>query len=218
MEAEENNRRALDLLKQLDEEYPANPRYRLATARAERDRSVIAAALGRKEDSDKSRTEAIAMLEKLVAELPNTPECRYELAETYAILPGRTSDAPRGDANGQLRRAIELSSDLAARYPSVPKYRASLARSRFRLAEALRSDGVLTEAESQCRQAVDLEKALASEFANLSGYRFQWVWGLDRLAEIQSAAKKPTAARDSLQEAIATLKSLQDSDARPRCG
>jgi tetratricopeptide (TPR) repeat protein len=73
----------------------------------------------------------------------------------------------------------------------------------------------LTEAESQCRQAVDLEKALASEFVNLSGYRFQWVWGLDRLAEIQSAAKKPAAARDSLQEAIATLKSLQDSDARP---
>ena len=113
---------------------------------------------------------------------------------------------------GSSRRAIELGFDLASRYSSVPKYRASLARSRFRLAEALRSDGSLSEAESQCRQAVDLEKALASEFANLSGYRFQWVWGLDRLAEIQSAAKKPAAARDSLQEAIATLKSLQDSD------
>jgi tetratricopeptide (TPR) repeat protein len=212
LEAEENNHRALDLLKKLDEECPANPRYRLATARAERDRSMIATAIGRKEDSDKSRTEAIAILEKLVAELPNTPECRYELAETYAMW---TADGPHGDANGQLRRAIELSSDLATRYPSVPKYRASLARSRFRLAEALRSDGSLAEAESQCRQAVDLEKSLASEFANLSGYRFQWVWGLDRLAEIQSAAKKPAAARESLQEAIATLKSLQDSDARP---
>ena len=143
------------------------------------------------------------------------PDYRYELAETYAIFPGRIAERSDGEAGRQLRRAVELLSDLVAQYKSVPEYRESLARSHLRLADVLGSSGSLAEAESQCQAAIELEKAWASDFANLPRYRFQLVGALDRLAVIQSANKKPVVACASLEEAIATLKAIQDSGAHP---
>jgi tetratricopeptide (TPR) repeat protein len=98
---------------------------------------------------------------------------------------------------------VEIGSDLVARYPMVPEYKASLARSEARLGELLRRAGSLSEAETHLAKAVDVQKSLVAEFSSVVGYRFTLIRSLSQLAEAQRALHEPAKARTSLEEAIA---------------
>ena len=211
-EAVEHNRQALGILAKLIEETPKNPRYRLAMAQTQRDRSQIVAWSGRTAEADEARREATGLLEQLVVELPNNPEYRYELAETYALPYRWASDGktPAWVADG-VSRAVEIGTELLARYPTVPEYRASLARSLNRSAEVLRTAGSLPEAEAQLTRAVALQRSLIDDFPENLGNRFFLTRSLDRLAEVQLSQHQPGRARETLEEAIAQSERLCES-------
>lgn len=218
-EAVENNRQAVEILRKLTEEAPDNPRYRLAMARAQRDRYLIWAFGGRGNEADggrqqavDARQEAIRTLEKLIADAPNNPDYRYELAETYAMsYPLRRHGEKPEEAMEQLRRAVEIGTELVTRYPTVPEYKASLARSHMRIAEVLRPANLLDQAESNWGKAADLQRRLVAEFPAVQSYRFFLVRSLQHLSEVQNARRQPAKARTSLEEAIALSKQIQEA-------
>lgn len=218
-EAIENNRQAVEILRKLTEEAPDNPRYQLAMARSQRDRYLIWAFGGRSNEPDggrqqaaDARLEALRMLEKLVADAPNNPDYRYELAETYAMsYPSRRHGEKPEETMEQFRRAVEIGSELVNRYPTVPEYKASLARSHMRIAEALRPANLLGQAESHWSTAADLQRRLVAEFPAVQSYRFFLIRSLQQLSEIQDARHEPAKARPNLEEAIALSKQLQEA-------
>ena len=211
-EAAENNRRALDILQKLTDEAPDNPRYRLAMARSQRDRCMIASLDGRVEEASHAKQQATEILEKLVADVPNNPDYRQELAETYAMRYSRPVAGTIDDATLKpLRRAVEIGTELVARQPTVPEYRASLSRWHLGMAEALRSTGSLVDAESQLVKAVQLQEGLAAEFPSVLSYRFFLARSLEQLAAAQNALHEPAKARTSMEKAIANFKKIQES-------
>jgi eukaryotic-like serine/threonine-protein kinase len=209
-EAVENNRRALEILAKLTAEAPENPRYRLATARCQRDRYVILALGGRRDEAEQARKDAVAILEELISAVPGNPDYRYELAETYVMGFSRSWDGKAPDGvREQLQRAVEIAGDLVARYPTVPEYKSVLARSYVRLAEITRSGSAAAEAEGYWTKAVELQRKLAAEFASVDAYRSSLVRSLHQLAEIQAARHELPQARANLEEAIATSQNLR---------
>jgi serine/threonine protein kinase len=220
-EAAENNRQALAILGKLTEQFPDNSRYRLAMARSQRDRYMILSHEGQKEEAGQARQEAIAILKKLDADAPHNPDYRYELAEIYAVCHGRRPDEPpSGGTLEELRSAVQIGSDLVARYPTVPEYRASLARSHQRLAEVAQGADshavdALATAEEHLAKAVALEKSLAVEFPTVPSYRFFLIRSLHQLAETQIAEHQPARARVNLEEAIAAAEKSPDAPSQP---
>jgi len=211
-ESVENSRKALEILLQLAEEFPDNPRYRLAMARCKRDGYYLLGFGARRDEADQSRFEAVRILEGLIAQSPENPDYRYELAETYAMPWPRWRDGRSAEGRQQqLRSAIEIGTELVARYGAVPAYKASLARSHGRLAEVLRSGARLAEAQDHWLKAVELEKGLAAEFSSVDAYRYGLSRSLGRLAEIQSLRRQLPEARASLDEAIGHARRFQES-------
>ena len=54
-EADDNNRRSLEILTALTHDAPDNPRYRLAMARSQRDRYLLRVAGGRREEAEQAK-------------------------------------------------------------------------------------------------------------------------------------------------------------------
>ena len=215
-ESAENNRKALEILEKLTKEAPDNPRYRLAMARSQRDRTMIAGFSGRAEEAGRAKQETIRILEELIAIAPNSPDYRYELGETYALPFPRPRDEKIADGTmEQLRRAIEIGTGLVARYPTVPEYKAALARWHGRWAELSRSGEPASEIETHLAEAARLEKSLVAEFPSVIAYRFFMARSLDQLSVIQAARHEPDLARTSLEEAIANSEKIQAASAHP---
>ena len=211
-ERAENNRKAVEILKQLIDEAPDNPRYRLAMARCQRDVLRIAPFSARADQAKQARQEAIGLLEQLVAEFPTNPEYRYELAETLAMGYPRWRDAA-GSGSGvePLGRAIDIGAGLVARYPSVPEYKAALGRWHVALGEVQRRAGALAEAEASLTQGVQLYERLVAELPSVHAHRFLLARSFHQLAEVQTARHEPDKARATLERAIANLEDLRAS-------
>jgi serine/threonine protein kinase len=225
-EPAENNRKALEILAKLTAETPDNPSYRLAVARSQRDRYVLASFGGRQEEANQARQLATSILEELIAKAPENPDYRYELADTYAMPAPRPQKRGQNDLlnhsdpfsaevnKEQLVRAVEIGKDLVARYPTVPQYRALLARCYDRCAEV--SPAAPAEAEDDLLKAVALEKQLATEFKVVAAYRFFLARSLHQLAQVQVDRGELPKARASLEEAIVNAKQMPESSGEVR--
>ena len=109
--------------------------------------------------------------------------------------PRPRDEKPPQDAGRQLGRAVEIGSELTTHYPTVPQYKASLARSYLRLAETAQAADSPAKAEDNLTKAVGLQKSLAAEFPAVAAYRFFLAQSLDQLARIQIARHElPQAA------------------------
>ena len=209
-EAGDNNRRALDLLAELVRDAPDNPKYRLAMARSQRDRYLIATLDGHRDEAAQAKQEAVRILEKLVDEVPQNPAYRAELAETYATVDFRNRDnSAAAAAADQLRKAVSIAVDLVARWPAVPAYKVTLAQVWGRLTLAARSADSPADAQEAAAKAVEVHKALVAEFPKITNYRFALARSLQQQADLASSASQPAKARASLEAAIAELEKLQ---------
>jgi tetratricopeptide (TPR) repeat protein len=208
-EAVDNNHRALELLAALVRDAPDNPKYRLAMARSQRDRYLIAAFGGHRDEAGQAKQEAVRILEKLIAESPHNPTYRCELAETYATVDFRNRDKPTAAAAvDQLRQAVRIAADLVAQWAAVPAYKVTLAQAYGRLAQAARSADLPADAREAAAKAVGVGQALAAEFPKVVTYRFALARSLQQQAELAISAGQPAQARASLEAAIAEFEKL----------
>ena len=208
-EAVENNRQALEILEGLTAEAPDNPRYRLAMARSQRDRSAIAAFGGRRDEAEQARQEAIRILEKLVADFPHNPDYRYELAETYAMpVPARAGDRgrrPPASNSAAPSRSAPTWWPATQRSPSTgPRWPATTCGAR-----GSRGRPMPARLPKATCQGSRPRSRLVTEFPSVTAYRFSLGRSLHQLAEVQNALHEPAKARASLEEAIANSEKIQ---------
>ena len=107
------------------------------------------------------------LLEALVEEFPQSPEYRFDLAETYATWDEDTD--PHGPAGEQgfekrLARARKLLAGLVEQYPNEPVYTVSLAKVEHRLARYSARTDRLEAAIEAYRRMVTLQSSLVRQF------------------------------------------------------
>ena len=65
---------------------------------------------------------AVELLESLDEEFPDTPQYRYELAQTLAARQRTANPKSALEITADLQRALRITGDLRKDYPSVPSY------------------------------------------------------------------------------------------------
>jgi serine/threonine protein kinase/tetratricopeptide (TPR) repeat protein len=134
--------------------------------------AYLRARLGLREQAVEGGREAIALLEKLVADFPTVPRHRRGLAQSHNNLGTVLQELGRhAEAEAAHRRALTLQDGLAVEFPGVPEYRADLADSHNNLGNLYLSLGKLAGAEAAYQRAVHLKEELTTEFPTVPRYR-----------------------------------------------
>jgi serine/threonine protein kinase/Flp pilus assembly protein TadD len=128
--------------------------------------------LGRHEPAEKAYRQALQLCEQLVAEHPQVPEYRQDLATTHNNLGVLLKDTGRpAEAEKAYRQALQLRERLVAEHPQVPEYRQGLAGTHTNLGVLLEASGRLADAEKAYRQALQLYQRLVAEHPQVPQYR-----------------------------------------------
>jgi tetratricopeptide (TPR) repeat protein len=176
----------------------------------------------------KALAEATEILASLVRDFPQTPDYRYDLSETYAMV-----DAPIGPRQGppgssgsfegrdpsmtaealsaaeeRLRKALAISEGLVAEYPGVPDYLVSQAHIHHRLGEVFRRMRRLDEAEQSDRRAVTVQASLVANFPELISQKAWLAAFRNSLADTLLVRDKLSEARALSEETISTTSAL----------
>jgi serine/threonine protein kinase len=164
---------AVDVFRAVSESENFRDRAELQLARSLQIRAVIRTR--DRADREADGLAALRTLERLVDEHPHEPSYQFELAQA---LSGPTSMGPRiGGQPGRwrtgevkLRRALQLLTDLAERYPTVPVYAVAQAEAHYRLSTILRLSNRSIASRQQLREALTITGVLTSRFPDHAAY------------------------------------------------
>jgi len=166
-------------------------------------RAELADSLSRSGD-EKSRREAAALLEKLVADSPLNPVYRNALAECYFFL---SFGLPDTAAEAALRHAITIQEKLLADFPSTTNHRFDLARSQFELARMLHRKRRFDVAIEAYRLGLAVGEPLAA-IPKVDYFRNRLAEAHDELGELLSASGQCFEAAKEYRHSIALYESL----------
>lgn len=202
----ENHERALTLLRGLVDEEPGNSDYRLALARCHRNERFVGWFFNRPQDAQAASSEAIRILDELVAEFPRDPRFRFELADTLAVtMPAPPSSEPDVESHQRLQRAVQIGSELNNAFPGIPEYRSLLANSRVKLAALQIKRDEFDEADANFQQAIAMQHALVEQFSQVPAYRIALARSRNELARLQRDRGQLTESRATLDAALASV-------------
>jgi tetratricopeptide (TPR) repeat protein len=162
-EAAASQRKAVELLEQLVQELPVRADFRLALARA------YLRYFTNPRDAEKFRQEGLAILSDLAAEFPDVPDYQCELSEALVMPRFRSQE---GDEETLLRQAVAMAENIAEKYSTIPRYRATQARTLRRYASWLQESERFEEAERTYSKAVGIYRTLHAEFPMVAAYGF----------------------------------------------
>ena len=221
--AAEANGRALELVGSLLAEDPGNVAYRTALAMAHRDGAKIDRAGGRPDDAAGHRAAAIALLERIAKEYPNSAAIQYQLAEV--LLDGSVLGIARGGGFGisavdavaeDLTRVIRISESLIAGQPDSIPYRALYATAQIRLAAAHAAAGRPQRALTTLRSSIEAQQIFVDRSPEVILHRITLAQSLRNLAELEANRGDREAAMKTLDRAIATIeRTVQERPSRP---
>jgi tetratricopeptide (TPR) repeat protein len=156
-EAEVALREALSLYHDLVRDR-ANAQWRYYVARTQRRLAVVLRGTDRLAEAETQCREAIALLERVIAEFPGNSAYRTALSTAYEEL--RLVFAALGrpvDEDELIRKALVSAERLASDFPNEPPHRTPLVLWRVRRADWLRRDGRDVEALSDYRRALEMQ-------------------------------------------------------------
>jgi tetratricopeptide (TPR) repeat protein/tRNA A-37 threonylcarbamoyl transferase component Bud32 len=165
--------------------------------------------LGRTEQARMEYQQAVAIQEKLVAEIPSVAWHRKQLAvsrHNFGLVLVKLGQ--RTDAEKHHRQALDLEKKLATEFPAEPQYRHSLAGTCIDLGTLLRDLGRRTEAESQYRWGLAIQKKLTAEFPGVSHYRRQLAAVRLNLGELLADLGRDNDAEEQQRGALKVLETL----------
>jgi tetratricopeptide (TPR) repeat protein len=201
--AEQAFGRAIAMARELADEFPGEPRHRLALAQNINGLGHLLRTLGRTRQAEEAHTRALALAERLAADFPRDPDCRREAAGTLDDLGHLLR------AGGQLARAEELyrkslgrREQLAADFPDLPPLRHSLAQSCHNLAVVLDHLGRSREAETLTRRAAKLHAELVEKLPDESEYRRGLVKHYNSLGLLLRQAGRVGEAEEFFRKAV----------------
>jgi serine/threonine protein kinase/Flp pilus assembly protein TadD len=163
----------------------------------------------RPREADKACREAMAMLEKLVAEDPVKPPYRAMLGKTNVnhgeLLRG---DGRLPEAEKAFGRALVLFQKLVADQSDVPSYREGLAKDYCGLGMALADSGRPVQAEKAFRQALALQQKLKTDFPAWLDYQFDVAVTENNLGIVLEKTRRPAEAENAFRRAQSLLNGL----------
>jgi tetratricopeptide (TPR) repeat protein len=194
------NNKAIEILEALVRDFPQVADYRYALSQTYADPPPPDRSFLLSQDSsalaEKRFRMALEISEELVAEHPNVPEFVASQAEILLKLEfvlrwaGQTEDA-----DGLLRRALDLQSSLARRFPKVLRHQLQTATLELSLARNLRNRGQLAAAHSLLKSSV----ARLEEVTGTGENEWPMGWMLahhySELATLLGEMKEPEAAK-----------------------
>ncbi len=203
-EAEAAYTAALDIHKQLADEFPTRPEFRQALARSHNNLGVLLADTGRLKEAEAAYTAARDIQKQLADEFPTRPDFRQELAQSHNNLGVLLRATGRlKEAEAAYRDALDLRKQLVDEFPTRPDFRQELAISHNNLGNLLRETGRLKEAEAAYTAARDIQKQLAAEFPTRPDFRQELAQShnnlgvlLDATGRLKEAEAAYTAALD----------------------
>jgi serine/threonine protein kinase len=158
---------------------------------------------GEAEAAEADLRRSVDALEKLVADAPDVPEYRVELASGYFSLSGRIANSNRtGQADSFLRKALDHYEKLAAEFPQVPGHRHALAQALNNLSIRLGGPGWSEEAERVQLRASEIRQALANDFPDVPDYQMDLGGSLNNRALVLEDRGELTEARRLLEQAV----------------
>jgi serine/threonine protein kinase len=209
----ESNQRALATLTGLVDRYPDNARYRLALAHCHQNLCRWDWRQARDESAQRAHETAIAVLEQLVADFPDAPTYRYELADTLALAvpphPTQTSGTAAAARAARIARAIDIARQLHAEYPYVAEYQAVLASAASQLAAIHFASGLFDDAKDLLNSAATWQSELAQRHPAVVVYHLSYAQSLASLCEVNRSLHLEDEAQRNLQTAIESLRELE---------
>ena len=147
-----------------------NSRLQGEAARAHRKVAALYRWLGSDSEADAALDRATRRFEELVAQYPDVPEYRFELARTYAM---DDQDSPGSIHPDRLERgileALPIARSLAEESPGKLDYVMAMARWEARLGASRLRLGRPTEAEAAYRESIAHDEWLAGRFHDPGG-------------------------------------------------
>jgi serine/threonine-protein kinase len=164
-------RRALALQDRLAAEHPETAAYHLDASVTRGDLGNALGRMKRLPEALQAWQEGIDGLEKLLADVPSSIDCRFALGN---VLNSRGAFLARvgrfQEAVPSVRRAVEVFEPLAAHPAAQPRHRFVLALSWSNLGQLLVETGSPGEAEPVFRRAVEVGRKLASDYPEVTTY------------------------------------------------
>jgi serine/threonine protein kinase len=159
--------------------------------------------LGRHEPAEKAYRQALQLYEQLMAEHPQVPQYRHQLAIAHnniGVLLEATGRA--NEAEKAIRKALEIQERLVADRPELPQYSEELARMHINLAMLSRSDGRVAEAEKAYGQALEVYQRLAAEYPDVRTYWLALAETYADLGTLLERSDRPAEAEGAYQHAL----------------
>ena len=191
---------AIDVLSQLVAEAPSEVRYQAELARAYRTQAEVAARVGQLDLTSRSLKEAIDLFDKLLADNRRSQAIRYELATTLVSV-----DAVEFWQRSQVARASELTQQLLADSPDLPRYRTLEARTLEAQGVLNADDGKFAEAQENYWQAVRIYTGLLKDAPEIRLYQTRRSQAIESIADILVAEGKPGEAIEMFDRAVSRL-------------
>ena len=190
--AEDDFRRAGDLLEKLVAEFPTVPRHREALAKALNSLGLIEESTGRLADTEGHLRRELELVDRLAKDFPDRPEHQRELARTLSNLGSVLLAQNRaGEAEPILRRAVDLNAAIAAKSPDDVQIRLDLAKVHNNLGELLRQKGDAQRAAASLLRARSINERLVKEFPDKPRYRDVLAGNLFTLALVLEVVDPP---------------------------
>lgn len=147
-------------------------RASLALARALGIRAVVRTQ--DRADRDADTQLAMETLETLVEKHPQEPSYQFELAQTLTatipMSPRMSGPARWRNGEAKQRKALNILTDLADRYPTVPVYSVAQAESHYRLSTILTLSNRSAAGRQQLREALRITGVLTARFPEHVSY------------------------------------------------
>jgi tetratricopeptide (TPR) repeat protein len=197
--SEASHRSAMKLINELISDDPFNPDYQLALARCHRNLCIVLSRKGKRDQAIAAQDKAVTILDKLVITHSAVPDYRCELGEVLMLsfLVWQGGPLRDAEADRRLARAVDLTKELAADFPTVPQYQALRVRALQRYGESRQAAGQ-DDVEIPLRDAVSQQRIIVSQFPKIPVYQLY-------LAQACHSLGKCRQRRDDWNETIALM-------------
>ena len=161
--------------------------------------------------------DALAFYRQFLAEAPDDPQMKMEIARATArlgIIRSWFGDHVAGES--ALRQAIEALNRFAADNPDEPSGRAWLAHTKHCLGVVLHDTGRRREAETELGETLQLWQGLIADFPDDAEYRFSGCMAARALCRTLLTERRPQEALTLLQTAASYLDGIKPTPNAPR--
>jgi uncharacterized protein (TIGR03067 family) len=185
-----------------------DPAGRQQTGRSYNQLALLHLLLRNTDQVEKEAQRALAVQRQLVADFPDRPEYRYDLACSLLTQGHVCVLTRRPQSWDSYRRALALLEPLIREHPRAAQYQQTLAEAHRNLGILYMVNGRLAEAEKEFGQDRAVYERLARTHPDVPDYQGMLAVGHNNMAVIWNRTGRPEQARTALEKGIALYERL----------